>query len=312
MDSLVTVRESEIVRRPRSLEELVEEFILSQDLGRSSKETYRRQLKQYARWIEESGRSENLWQMKREDLLDYKVQLLAGHSVLGANGYLTAVRRLYEWMEAERIYPNIARGVRGYKKPRSFAKDCLSTGQLRDMLDGLETASLEGLRDYAMINLMARTGLRDIEVSRAMVSDLRQESGQSVLWIQGKGRDSKDEFVLLTDEAERPIRQYLQARGMVAEDAPLFCSYSDKNYGQALTTRSISRICKQAMRRTGLDSSRLTAHSLRHTAITLSLRGGASLQQVQAMARHSDPKTTMIYSHNLDRIESGAERYISF
>lgn len=312
MDSLVTVRESEIVRRPRSLEELVDEFILSQDLGRSSKETYRRQLKQYARWIEESGRSENLWQMKREDLLDYKVQLLAGHSVLGANGYLTAVRRLYEWMEAERIYPNIARGVRGYKKPRSFAKDCLSTGQLRDMLDGLETASLEGLRDYAMINLMARTGLRDIEVSRAMVSDLRQESGQSVLWIQGKGRDSKDEFVLLTDEAERPIRQYLQARGMVAEDAPLFCSYSDKNYGQALTTRSISRICKQAMRRTGLDSSRLTAHSLRHTAITLSLRGGASLQQVQAMARHSDPKTTMIYSHNLDRIESGAERYISF
>ncbi len=312
MDSLVTVRESEIVRRPRSLEELVESFILSLDLGRSSKETYRRQLKQYARWIEESGRSENLWQMKREDLLDYKVQLLAGHSVLGANGYLTAVRRLYEWMEAERIYPNIARGVRGYKKPRSFAKDCLSTGQLRDMLDGLETASLEGLRDYAMINLMARTGLRDIEVSRAMVSDLRQESGQSVLWIQGKGRDSKDEFVLLTDEAERPIRQYLQARGMVAEDAPLFCSYSDKNYGQALTTRSISRICKQAMRRTGLDSSRLTAHSLRHTAITLSLRGGASLQQVQAMARHSDPKTTMIYSHNLDRIESGAERYISF
>ncbi len=62
----------------------------------------------------------------------------------------------------------------------------------------------------------------------------------------------------------------------------------------------------------GLDSKRLTAHSLRHTAITLSIKGGASLQQAQAMARHSDPKTTMIYFHNLNRLQAGAERFINF
>jgi len=59
-------------------------------------------------------------------------------------------------------------------------------------------------------------------------------------------------------------------------------------------------------------SSRLTAHRLRHTAITLALRGAASLQQAQAMARHTDPKTTMVYVHNMERVQDGAEKYIDF
>ena len=62
----------------------------------------------------------------------------------------------------------------------------------------------------------------------------------------------------------------------------------------------------------GLDDSRLTAHSLRHTAISLSIQGGASLQQAQAMARHSDSKTTLVYFHNLERISLGAEKFIQF
>ena len=96
------------------------------------------------------------------------------------------------------------------------------------------------------------------------------------------------------------------------KDEPLFCSHSDRNRGEDLTTRSVSRIIKQALRGVGLDDSRLTAHSLRHTAISLSIQGGASLQQAQAMARHSDSKTTLVYFHNLERISLGAEKFIQF
>jgi integrase/recombinase XerC/integrase/recombinase XerD len=176
----------------------------------------------------------------------------------------------------------------------------------------MDTQSLEGLRDYAIFNLMARTGLRDIEVSRALTGDIRMETGQPVLWIQGKGRDSKDDFVILTPEALKPIKAYLKARGRVKKDGPLFCSHSDRNRGEALSTRSISRIIKNSMRAVGLDDSRLTAHSLRHTAISLSIQGGASLQQAQAMARHTDSKTTLVYFHNLERISLGAEKFIHF
>jgi len=313
MDSLAVVTETPIVETAPSLEELLKAFVKAQDVSDSSRDTYSRQLKLHALWLTETGRAERLGTLRREDILEYKDWLRAsGRTALSANGYLTAARKFYGWLESERIFPDISRGVKGFRKPRSFSKDCLTKEQVKDVLRSLRTSSLEGLRDYALVNLMARTGLRDIEVARAKVEDIRQESGETVLWIQGKGRDSKDAFVLLTPEAEKPLRQWLQIRGEVAPEDFLFCSFSDRNRGQGLTTRSISRIVKKSFQSVGLDSGRLTAHSLRHTAITMALRGGASLEQAQAMARHSDPKTTMIYAHNLTRVQDGAERYISF
>ena len=83
-----------------------------------------------------------------------------------------------------------------------------------------------------------------------------------------------------------------------------------RNRGGRMTTRSISRIAKQAMREQGIDSPRLTAHSMRHTAVTLALLGGATVQETQAMARHASVTTTMRYAHNLDRAEAKAEHSV--
>ena len=66
-------------------------------------------------------------------------------------------------------------------------------------------------------------------------------------------------------------------------------------------------IIKKEFRNIGIDSEKITTHSLRHTAITLSLIGGTPLQEVQQMARHTNINTTLIYAHNLNRIESHAE-----
>lgn len=309
-----TLQNMAIVERKPTLRDLVEAFQDSLDLASSSKETYSRSLQQFISWLEETGRSERMATLQREDILAYKDYLASLKlSSYTLTLYLTAVRKLYQWLESMKLYPDVTRGVKGAKKPRGFRKDSLAPEQLRQALEAMERDSLESQRDYALFNLMARTGLRDIEVSRALIGDIRQESGQPVLWIQGKGRDSKDDFVLLTSEALQPIRQYLKARGASRfKDQPLFCSHSDRNSGQALTTRSISRIVKTALRKIGLDDKRLTAHSLRHTAITLSIKGGASLQQAQAMARHADPRTTLVYFHNLDRIQAGAEKCIDF
>lgn len=64
------------------------------------------------------------------------------------------------------------------------------------------------------------------------------------------------------------------------------------------------------MIRTGLVSGRLSPHSLRHTAVTLALQAGASLQETQAMARHQSITTTMIYAHTLHRLAQAPERKI--
>jgi integrase/recombinase XerD len=292
------------------LEKILDNFMADQDISASSRSTYTRSLKQFKIWLYEDGREGSL-KLQREDILAYK-DSLSDKSSYTQTLYLTSVRKLYQWLESKKAYPDITRGIKGAKKARGFRKDTLTPDQLREALKYMEGKSVEGLRDYALFNLMARTGLRDIEVSRATVGDIRQEAGQAVLWIQGKGRTVKDDFVLLTDQAMKPIRAYLKARGSVQPGDPLFCSGSDRNYGQPLSTRSISRIVKTALRAIGLDDSRLTAHSLRHSAISLSVAGGASLQQAQAMARHTDPKTTLIYFHNLERISSGAEKFINF
>lgn len=310
---IITVQSQAIADRKPALEALIKAFLTDQDISVSSRETYSRSLKQFISWLSETGKDSRLDLLQREDILAYKDYLAAQKkSSYTVTLYLTAVRKLYQWLESRKTYPDITRGIKGAKKPKGFRKDTLSTDQLREALVSMERQSLEGLRDYAIFNLMARTGLRDIEVSRAQLKDIRQETGQAVLWIQGKGRDSKDDFVLLTEDALKPVKLYLQARGALQDDQALFCSHSDRNTGQALTSRSISRIIKTALRNIGLDDKRLTAHSLRHTAITLSIKGGASLQQAQAMARHTDPKTTMIYFHNLDRIQAGAEKCINF
>lgn len=307
---LITVQPQAITDRKPGLEELIQNFLDDQDISGSSKDTYSRSLKQFISWIYETGRDGKL-DLQREDILAYK-DYLADKSSYTVTLYMTSVRKLYQWLESKRIYPDVTRGIKGAKKPKGFRKDSLTPDQLREALKAMKKQSLEGLRDYALFNLMARTGLRDIEVSRALIEDIRQETGQAVLWIQGKGRDSKDDFVLLTKEALSPIKRYLKARGDLLQKDPLFCSHSDRNNSQALTTRSISRIVKTALRKIGLDDKRLTAHSLRHTAISLSIKGGASLQQAQAMARHTDPKTTLVYFHNLDRIQAGAEKCINF
>ena len=64
------------------------------------------------------------------------------------------------------------------------------------------------------------------------------------------------------------------------------------------------------MKRIGVKSDRLTAHSLRHTAITFSLLGGASVQEAMHLARHKSIETTLRYAHNIDRIKNAPERRI--
>ena len=290
------------------LKEHIQPFLNSLDIRRSSKYTYQRQLKEFFSWCKKAG----ITAIEREQLLQYKDYLknerkLAAFTI---GGYLTAVRRFFEWLEMSKMHPNVARGIKGPTRKRGFKKDALTVDQAKMILNSIKRRSLAGKRDYALINLMIRTGLRTIEVVRALREDMRSQGGETVLFIHGKGRDAKDELVLLTEYTLTPIMDYLKARSSIKNEDPLFVSHSTKNFGQALTTRSVSRIVKNRLKKVNLDDSRLTAHSLRHTAITLSLLAGATPQEARAMARHSDINTTLIYAHNINRIKQAPEKKI--
>lgn len=311
MNQLIKIKNSKNVNTKISIYDLVDKFLNAQDVSTKSLATYRRTLRKFIDWLENTGKINNLDNITREDILDYKKYLQSQDlSPSTISAYLTAVRKLFRWLESKRIYPNIAEDIKGMKKPKGHRKDCLTEEQVKKALDNIDRSTLKGKRNYALFNLLVRTGLRTIEIASAKVGDIRQESGQPVLWIRGKGRNEKDDFVILTDKALNPIREYLSSRESIDEDKPIFISLSNRNFGKKMTTRSISRLIKNILKSINLNSSRYTAHSLRHTAITLAIKGGASPQQAQAMARHSDIKTTMVYFHNLNRIKNGAEKYI--
>lgn len=132
-----------------------------------------------------------------------------------------------------------------------------------------------------------------------------------MLYVQGKGRSSKSEFVKLSQPVIQAITEYLNARGRVQDTDALFVSCSRRNRGGRLTTRTVSAVCKRAMVTAGYNSRRLTAHSLRHSAVTLALMAGASLQDVQAFARHTNMNTTLIYAHDVNRLKSQCENAVT-
>ena len=309
MEIALTNTQDIVVVTPQRIDELVDSFINSQDVKQSSKLLYRRTLKQYFNWVSKKGYL--LSDITRTELLQYKEDLLSsGMSSLTVGSYITSVRRFYEWTEANKFYPNVAKGIKTPKRKQQFKKQPLLPAQATALLDYYQS---KALRDYAIITLLLRTGLRTVEVIRATVGDITFKGSQRVLLVQGKGRDEKDNFVLLTDKTYLPIAQYLATRKDVNSTDPLFISTSNNSKGDKLTTRTISYIAKEGLKAIGLDERSFTAHSLRHTTAVNILRAGGSLETAQFTLRHSNPATTQIYTATLNeerRLQNSGEALI--
>ena len=275
--------------------EAIEYFIKQDDCKESSKRLYRKTLRLFFEWVEKENK--DIATLSKVDIVEYKEHLQGrGLSSLSVSSYLTSLRKFYEWAESERLSPNIVKGVKTPRRVQQFKKQHLTEKKSKELLQYFESVSK---RDFSIINLLLRTGLRTIEVVRADVGDITFKNGRRILKVWGKGKDNKDDFVILTDKAFQPIAEYLKTRGQVKENEPLFTSTSHRNNGERLTTRTISGICKQGLRAIGLDAREFTAHSLRHTTATMILKHGGQLTDAQNVLRHASPNTTQIYIESI-------------
>ena len=287
---------------------IFERFINYLDASPKTVETYKKALRQFFNYIGVHG----IRKPQREDVLAFRDDLKAsGLKPTTVQNYITATRIFFKWTEQEGLYPNIAERVKGAKLDKNHKKDYLTSRQAKEVLAGVQTDSEEGLRNYAILSLMVTGGLRTIEVSRANVGDLRTVGENTVLFVQGKGREEKTEYIKISAPVEKAIRTYLKARENAEEGQPLFTSTSNNSRGKRITTRTVSAIVKNALKNAGYDSARLTAHSLRHTAITLALLAGREITEVQQFARHANLNTTMIYNHALDQAKNGCSDAIT-
>lgn len=281
-----------------------ERFINYIDVKPKSAETYAKAIKQFCYFMTLNG----IERPTRQNIIDFREYLNERHKPATVQLYLTAVRLFFRWTEQEGIYNNIADRIKGPKQDKTHKKDYLTAQQCRQILE----AAADSPRDYALLSLMLTTGIRTAEAARADIADLSEIAGQSVLYIQGKGQDEKGLYCKLSAPVYTAIKDYLQGRGILSPEQPLFISDSHRaTENGRLTTRSISRIIKKYMLICGLNSDRLTAHSLRHTAAHLNLENGATVEETRELLRHSSITTTYIYINEINREKNNSELRIS-
>ena len=195
-----------------------------------------------------------------ETVRQYRDHLqVTGKKATTVKNYIIAVKRFFAWTEEAGLYPNIAKFIKSGHLSKSFKKDYLTGSQARQILNHVDRSTLKGKRDYAMLVTMLTMGLRTIEVTRANIEDIRTKGNTTVLFVQGKGHEEKDDLIRMPQHVESAIRDYLSVRKANDLSEPLFVSTSNHNSNGRMTTRSIRRIVKTAFIAAGFDSPRLTA-----------------------------------------------------
>jgi site-specific recombinase XerD len=168
--------------------------------------------------------------------------------------------------------------------PRALEPD-----QVRRLLASCDRRSGDGRRDFAILVLLVRLGLRAGEVAGLQLDDVDWRAGELV--VVGKGR--RAERLPLPVDVGEALAAYLAAgRPATAQDRCLFVRVKAPHRG--LTSGGITQVVVSAARRAELGQ--IHAHRLRHTAATEMLRAGAPLAEIGQVLRHQTPLTTAIYA----------------
>lgn len=307
MKMVEEVKEMAIVENNLFTDSLVNRWLKFAAVSPQSVATYTIATRQMFKYFA----ANNITNPAREDLENWRDSLIAnGKSPATIQLYITSCKLFFRFLSMENLYPNVADHLKSRCKiNHEHKKDALTAVQSATLLKSVKGNSLKNLRDRAILALMLTAGLRTIEIERANIQDLYYFNGFCFLRVQGKGRSEKSESVRVAPQVENLINAYLQARGAVADDSPLFTSCARRNFGARISTQTIRKMAKAHLRGIGLDSKRLSAHSLRHSAALQMLLNGAELTQVQQVLRHVSISTTMIYNHAIERMKNQAECY---
>ena len=205
---------------------------------------------------------------------------------------LSSMRRYYQYQLREAALstdPTVR--LSAPRLGRSLPKT-LSEADVEALLAAPDVASMLGLRDRAMLELLYATGLR---VSELVTLELGQvNSRQGVVRVTGKG--AKERLVPLGEEALDCLQRYVSgARGDLCRGRPSNALFPTQR-GAAMTRQAFWYLVRRYAQKAGIQAA-LSPHTLRHAFATHLLNHGADLRVVQMLLGHSDISTTQIYTY---------------
>lgn len=240
-----------------------------------------------------------------QDLLNYKESLETRNLKPATIAKkLTVLRRLFTFLYEQGVIPtNPASGIKLPKVSNETTREILTLAECNRLLASIETETVRGKRDKAIMALLLINGLRVCEISRANMGDLLQTEDCWVLRVSGKGGKNID--TRIREDVLSAIQAYLETRKGCGEKDPLFIGTTHRAKDR-LIRRSVQHMVKVRLKQLGIDRPHVSTHSLRHSSITHLINGGATLIAAQDFARHANPATTQRYFHNLERLKNHA------
>jgi site-specific recombinase XerD len=219
--------------------------------------------------------------------------------------HLAAIRMLFDWLVTGQIVAtNPAHAVRGPKHVVKTGKTTVLTGeQARELLDSIDTSTVVGLRDRALISVMTFAFARIGAVVAMRVEDYYPKGKR--WWVRLHEKGGKRHEMPAHHTLEAYLDSYIEAAGIRdAGRAPLFRSAAGRT--DMLTEKPMNRVDAWRMvQRRAADLGtrvRIGCHTFRATGITAYLEAGGTLENAQAMAAHESPRTTKLYDRTGDGI----------
>lgn len=218
--------------------------------------------------------------------------------------HLAAIRMLFDWLVTGHVVAhNPATSVRGPKHVVKRGKTpVLTTDEARKLLDSIDTSTLIGLRDRALIGVMVYSFARVSAAVTMKVEDFYAEGKR--WWFRLHEKGGKRHEVPAHHNADEYLDAYLKAAGTGDEKrSPLFRTFNAKGQitERGMTRNDALRMVKRRARKAGL-SMKTCCHTFRGTGITAYLENGGNIENAQAIAAHASPRTTKLYDRTSDEI----------
>ena len=262
---------------------------LEKRLAQNSVESYMRDLRSFAHFIL------RMWDVPPQKVEPQMIERYIawlfdrGREKTSQARALSGVKSFFNFlMISDKIENSPAEFILSPKFGRQLP-DILSTDEIDRIIATVDTSSVKGLRDCAMLELLYSCGLRVSELVSLKIQDLF--FGEGYIRVIGKG--DKQRLVPISATARERVHRYLDKRPETRSgEETLFLN----NRGSRLTRVMVFTILKQAARNAGIEK-RISPHTFRHSFATHLLEGGASIRQVQEMLGHESILTTEIYTH---------------
>ncbi len=234
---------------------------------------------------------------------------------------LSVVRGFFEYLKAAgiiRLNPASTKLVAPPEVPAEPAARALTPKEVRHLLSGPDRSKSQGARDYALLLLLLRLGVRVSEACSLKTSSIKWSHGRWIVKFKVKG--GRERTLPLPTEVKKAIDEYVKLDGKRraslhsdGEDSFLFqphTNYRTLVFDKGLSMRTVWNIVARWANYSGVG--KLSPHDLRRTVITKALDQGLSYRQVQMMSGHKDPKTVMRYDPGRENLDQNAVNFIDY